>query len=93
MTATEITRCEKTTLRSKPVFVQDIMQETLRELTAPCDALVNGLALRLPAGCVVAVLGGGSGGVEGKLMTDLEFVGRDGKTYRATKGMDLRIPA
>lgn len=93
MTATEITRCEKTTLRSKPVFVQDIMQETLHELTAPCDALVNGLALRLPAGCVVAVHGGGSGGAVGSLMCDVDFTGRDGKTYRATKGMSLQIPA
>lgn len=93
MTAIEIDRAEKTNLYAKPVFVQGIMQTALRELTAPCDAVVNGVTLRLPAGCVIGIAGGGSGGTIGSLMCDVEFVGRNGRTYRATKGMSLLIPA
>jgi hypothetical protein len=93
MTATEIREAEKTTLRSKPVFVQDIMQESLRELTAEVDAEVNGVTLRLPVGCVIAIHGGGSGGAVGSLMSDVEFRALNVQTYRATKGMQLRIPA
>ena len=93
MTATEIKTAEKTTLHAKPVFIQDIMQETLRELTAPVDAVVNGLTLRLPVGCIISLLGGGSGGHVGKLMSDVTFRGENGQEYTATKGMDLTIPA
>lgn len=92
MTATEISTAQKP-LRSRPVFVQGIMQKTLHELVAPCDAEVNGVLLRLPVGCVVCLIGGGSGGAVGSLMTPVDFRGRDGETYRATQGMSLRIPA
>ena len=61
MNANEISKAEKTTLRSKPVFVQDIVQDALHELTAELDAKINGLLLRLPVGCVIAIHGGGSG--------------------------------
>jgi len=93
MTAVEIAKAEKTQLRTRPVFVQGVMQAALRELTGECDAVVNGVTLRLPAGCVIGLTSGGSHGTSGSLMSDVEFVGRDGKTYRATKGMSLTIPS
>ena len=91
MKATEIERAERTTLRTRPVFIRGIMQRQLLELTAPADAAVNGVALRLPAGCVIQVGGGGDGVLVGCLMTELTFEGRDGRTYRTSQGMQLRI--
>lgn len=93
MTATEIRKAEKTTLKSRPVFVQGIMQPALHELTAELDARVNGVTLRLPAGCVIGVTAGGAGGLVGSLLTEVEFVGRDGRTYRASQGMQVVVPA
>ncbi len=92
MTAIELSACKKTKLIAKPVFIEGVMQGAMRELLAPCDVIVNGVALRLPTGTVIALHGGGSGGAVGSLLTDLEFTARSGETYRATKGMQLRIP-
>ena len=93
MNATRIEKATKTTLHARPVFIQGIMQQTLRELTGELDARVNGVLLRLPIGCVIAVLGGGSGGTVGKLCTTVEFVAENGEVYRSSEGMDLLIPA
>lgn len=77
----------------KPVWIDGIMQECLRELTAPAIAAVNGVALRLPAGCRVSILGGGSGGAEGKLQTIVEFADESGRRQRSQQGMECRFPA
>jgi len=57
------------------------------------DAVVNGVTLRLPAGCVICVSSGGAGGLGGSLASDVDFRALDGRTYRATKGMQLIVPA
>jgi len=91
MKAIEISKCEKG-MRSKPVFLQGIMQPTLHELVSECDVIIRGINLRLPAGVVVCLIGGGSGGNVGSLWCDVEFTAANGETYRAERGMDLRIP-
>jgi hypothetical protein len=91
LTATTIDRINPAKIHVKPVFVDGIMQEQLRELTHPHDATINGLSLRLPAGTILSVLSFGVGGYGCKLMTDLDFIGRDGQTYRATSGMSVQI--
>lgn len=90
--ATQIQACERTTMYSRPVFAQGIMQHTQHELTAPLDALVSGVPLRLPAGTVLCLTAGGAGGALGSLMTDVEFVAEDGETYRTHSGMQVRVP-
>jgi len=78
---------------AKPVFIEGVMQKAMHQLTAPCDMLVNGVALRLPVDTVVALISGGSGGAEGKLMSVVEFVDESGEKYRTTKGMQFCIPS
>lgn len=90
MTAIEIRTAEKT-LRSRPVYIDGIMQPTLHELTAPCDVEVNGVFLLLPAGSVICLTSGGSTGAAGRLWHDVDFVGYDGKTWRATSGTSVRV--
>lgn len=91
--AREIERPEKTELHWRPVFSQGIVQQALRCLTRECDVVIRGIAIRLPIGCVISVVGGGAAGIHGSLMTDVDFRALDGTVRRAVRGMGLLIPA
>ncbi len=82
--ATLISAAAPKTLRTRPVFVQGIMQDSLLELTGPLDVTVNGVVLRLPVGCVISLTGGrGQDGCQAcTLMSDLVFVSPEGGQYR-----------
>lgn len=88
----ELDRVELSDFQTKPVFIQGIMQQYLHRIARPVDAVVNGIVLRLPAGCIVSIIGGGSGGHVGSILNDLEFTGKNGKKYRAQSGTAIRIP-
>ncbi len=92
-TFTEIAKAEKTKLYSTPIFIQGVMQPTRHRLAAPLEAEVNGVPMSIPAGVVICVGGGGSGGHYGKVMDDFLLDGLDGETYRGYSGMQLIIPA
>ena len=93
MTAIEISKATKTKLYAKPVFSQGVMQKALHELTGELDVVANGVTLRLPVGTTIALTAGGSGGMLGSLMTDVDFVALNGQTYRANQGTQIRVPA
>lgn len=96
--ATEIKKSEVQPLRSirrktEPVIIDGIRQKFLHRLTAPVDAKINGIFLRLPVGLVLSVTSSGATGHGGSLQADIEFVGANGEKYRATRGTHLRIIA
>jgi hypothetical protein len=93
MTAVEVTKAQKTALNTRPAVVRGVVQEALQEMTAECDVEIHGTVLRLPAGCIIAILGEDSRGTVAALLTEVDFVGRDGYIHHATPGMILFIPA
>lgn len=97
LTAMEITKAEFVAtpilrLKTKPVFAQGIQQKWLYETTMPVDVKINGVILRLPAGCCMSIIAGGTGGYQGSLKSDVEFLALNGERYRATAGMALFVP-
>lgn len=93
LTAILIRKCDRTSLHSRPVFIDDIQQPTMHKLTAPLDAIVAGVPLRLPVGTVISLTAGGSGGSLGRIESECEFLADDGERWRTQRGQQLRIPA
>lgn len=95
--AVELARLTPSKMHARPIFIDGIMQESLRELTAPCEMLVNGLPIRVGAGTVVCLISSGFderiGGMAagGKLLRDLRVRCLDGVT-RILPACEISIP-
>lgn len=97
-TATEIESIKDTGLRAKPVLIDGVMQEALRELLTPHDCIVSGNKVRIYAGTIVSLTSGGIGStgqqaMHGKLMRDLTLKCLDGVSRILPAGSQIEIIA
>lgn len=94
--AKEITTLERTTDGLRPVFIQDIMQEYLRDVSGSLDCYVAGNMVRLYDGVRLNLIAGGTGthfsrAKGGKIMYDLTVRCLDGQKRILPAGSEVEI--